>query len=227
MTEALTWRAARRHPSAAFAGMLATDWLTDGERETLAGLQAQRRREEWLLGRWLAKKLILDQARVTPITPAPLGECDVEIFSLDGLGRRTRPRIMIGGLAQSWSLSIAHSEDLVLVALSTHPRVSVGVDVVAVQSWTNSSLEMWFTTAERRWIETGAARPSTLWAIKEASYKAVNQGEPFVPRKIEVRPEPDGGYGYMWHGVRTTVGHEIRVGESREQVIVMALASHS
>jgi phosphopantetheinyl transferase len=212
MTETLMWRSARRRPSQG----LGTAWLTDVEKETYAELKAERRRQEWLIGRRLAKELILEA-----MTDMPLNPRDVEISSRDGLGRRTRPRIVIAGRAQPWSLSIAHSDDLVLVALSTDARVSLGVDIVPVQSWTKASLESWFTETERQWMETGAMRPSTVWAVKEAVYKAVNRGEPFVPQRIEVRPNLGGAYSYLKNGRAPLAGAEIRVSESNEEIMAI------
>jgi phosphopantetheinyl transferase len=217
MTEAFIWRAARRYPPEG----LGTAWLTAAEKETYAELKAERRREEWLIGRRLAKELIFEAT-----TGMPLNASDVEISSRNGLGLRTRPRVTIGGRAQFWSLSIAHSDDLVLVALSTYTGVSLGVDVVPVQSWTKASLEIWFTAAERQWMKTGAARPSTLWAVKEAVYKAVNCGEPFVPQRIEVWPKPGGGYGYLRHGTPPCAGDEIRVVESNEQAMAITVVNY-
>jgi hypothetical protein len=58
----------------------------------------------------------------------------VEILSCDGLGRPTRPRVLLQGRLQPWSLSLAHSDRFVLVAFSEDPDLAVGVDVTPIQS---------------------------------------------------------------------------------------------
>jgi phosphopantetheinyl transferase len=54
---------------------------------------------------------------------------------------------------------------------------------------------VWFTSAERRWLGEGPPElAATLWAIKEAVYKAVGARRPFAPRAIEVLLHQRGGF---------------------------------
>jgi phosphopantetheinyl transferase len=94
-----------------------------------------------------------------------------------------------------WSLSIAHTPRAVLVALGRTPGVRVGVDLVEPVTLPRGFAEVWFTAAERRLLRD--AQPSvaaTLWAIKEAVYKAAGAGRPFAPRAIEVLPQQPCGF---------------------------------
>ena len=62
-----------------------------------------------------------------------------------------------------------------------------------------SFLATWFTPSEQAWAnEAGADVACLVWAAKEAVYKAVNDGEKFAPRKIEIPfDENDGDQGLL------------------------------
>jgi 4'-phosphopantetheinyl transferase EntD len=172
-------------------------WLTSAEREIYAGFRAASRRQAWLHGRLLAKELILE---ALDASRGPREAARLEICSRDGLGRSVAPRILVEGRTQPWSLSIAHSETSVLVALSREADVSVGVDLVPPGALGAHGLDPWLTPGERQWLITlpageRSAGASILWAIKEAAYKAVGRGAHFVPRRVEAYAAEGGS----WH----------------------------
>lgn len=227
MVEPFVWRSARRVGSASPwpGGCADTAWLGEAEREIYASFAAPARREEWLLGRSLAKELILEHAPRPGGAATPLCPNEIQICSRDGLNRPSRPQIFLRGRLQPWPLSIAHSGDLLLVALSKRPQASLGVDIAPLQSWAEGSLEMWFTERERRLMKIDPALhpPSKLWAVKEAVYKAVNRGEPFTPCRIEVRPQPGGAYTFLRDGVAPRAAHRIQAFASAGQLVAMAI----
>jgi phosphopantetheinyl transferase len=180
-------------------------WLGQAEREVYDDLRDRGRREAWLFGRLLAKELILaDLAGRSPTTRWDPAE--IEIHSRDGLGRPIRPRVVVGGQLQPWSLSIAHSDTTVLLALTRQSAVSVGVDLASPVAAAARGLGSWFTPAERRWLDQCPAdgrdgpiwpagrawRAAVVWAAKEAGYKAIGATEGFSPGRIEVQPGRDG-----------------------------------
>jgi phosphopantetheinyl transferase (holo-ACP synthase) len=154
---------------------------------------------------------------------------EIDIQSRDGLGRATHPRVTLRGRLQPWAVSIAHSDQSVLVAVSRIPGMSVGVDVAPVQTWSDGFLEMWLTLGERQWLRSvGDLRlASTLWAIKEAVYKAVNIGEPFTPGRIEVCPRAGGGYTYRWDGAKPGAAHTIDVIGSDQEIAAIVIVALS
>ncbi len=90
-----------------------------------------------------------------------------------------------------WSLSIAHTRRGALAALGCLPGVSLGIDLVEPRQYGSGFADVWFTPAERRWLPAAGSRgQAILWAIKEAAYKAVNAGESFDPRLIEIAACP-------------------------------------
>jgi phosphopantetheinyl transferase len=172
------------------------EWLSPHERQSYEGFRDRSRRRTWLAGRWLARKVVL--ARLGwPATPA--AGARLEICSRDGLGRAVAPRVLVDGQAQPWSLSIAHGETSLLVALSCDREVRVGVDLVPRAAGDARALDGWLTSREREWLDTipheeRATGVSTLWAIKEAAYKAAGDGTRFVPRRVEAWAREN-----VWH----------------------------
>lgn len=155
-------------------------WLTDAERGELAHWRNPRRREAWLAGRWLAKRLLL-----------PESEADrrqAVILSLNAERRSQRPQVQVAARNRTGCLSISHYEDVVLAAVSREPRW-IGCDVQAHCSLDRRFAETWFTAGERDWVNAQrdpAAASVRVWALKEAVYKAVNRGESFAPKRVEV-----------------------------------------
>ena len=152
-------------------------WLTRGERAELATWHDETRRRVWLVGRILAKELILAKG-LPGASPAA-----IEILSLDASSRPTRPRVTVDSAAQGWSLSIAHTERGVLAALAARGDLSIGVDLAPNEPLAENFIRLWFTPAEQQWLrEAGSpTMASVLWASKEALYKALNAGESFAP----------------------------------------------
>jgi 4'-phosphopantetheinyl transferase EntD len=189
--------------------------LSPAEREVLKRLKDPRRRRTWLWGRLCLKELILSGIRESRWGgPSPRAD-RIEIHSLDILDRPTRPRVIIDGRLQPWNVSIAHTERSVLAALSFAVEMSVGVDLTTVSGLSGGFRELWLTAAERRWCDAGSDPflASTLWAVKEAMYKAVNRGESFVPAAIEVARDFAGGYSCAYENGRPPRAPAVRVSE--------------
>lgn len=157
------------------------DWLTAAEREELARLRDDRRREQWLAGRWAAKRLVQRTLGGRYIH-------DVEVFSRDAEGQRVRPRARVDGRPSDRRLSIAHSSRAALAAIATDDRLTVGVDLVEQGELPAAFAAAWYDESERAWIAAGRFRAVEVWAIKEAAYKALQEGEAFAPRQVVVQP---------------------------------------
>jgi phosphopantetheinyl transferase len=177
-----------------------------------------RRRETWALGRLLSKQLILEDFGNLADDPRT-----IEIRSHDVDGRAVRPQVRIDGRLEPWCLSIAHSERSVLVALATEPGIAVGVDLVVVEPHGPGLLNTWFTREERDWIgPTDFQTISTVWAVKEAVYKAQNSGQGFAPLRIAVRRQPSGRYTCTYHGIDLDDVCDIQVEQMDGQTAVVA-----
>ena len=185
-------------------------WLSEAERRELNRFRDPTRRRAWLCGRRLGKQLVLETiaeseteklkvessglwvknksgSQLSTVNSQPLEQIRVEICSRDAAGRAVRPTVKINGRRSSCCLSISHSERGILLAVSTNPGISVGVDLATSAKLKPAFLKTWFTGKEQQWQQnTNSQLSMTLWAIKEAVYKACNAGESFKPRRIEV-----------------------------------------
>lgn len=163
-------------------------WLSPDEAQRVHSLKHAGRRRSWLAGRVLAKRMVLDHVVGDGMKRRGIHPARVEIRSGDVRGWRCRPAVWLDGRSLPVSLSISHTDQSVLVALVCRAGVSVGVDLVDHAILRARFVEFWFTEAERRWLETktDSRWTAAVWAVKEAVYKAVNQGEAFRPRAIEV-----------------------------------------
>jgi hypothetical protein len=194
-------------------------WLTTGERETYGVFRDASRRQAWLLGRLLAKEVLLERALGTLATWSDAGR--LEICSRDGLGRSIAPRVFLDGRVQPWSLSIAHSDASILVALSCDAGVWVGADLVPCGAFGARGLDAWLSPREREWLGTAPAgerpaRASILWAIKEATYKAVGGGERFMPRRVEACAGPADSWRALVDG--RAIAGTVRVATTETEV---------
>lgn len=154
-------------------------WLTDLELSELSIWKDLSRRNQWLAGRWVAKRLVTRSSQVDRLR-------EVEILSrgADGLGKS--PTISIRGLKTLHRLSISHGGRAILVGLS-HGSDRIGVDVAANVPDTAGFRFRWFTENESQWIQSGApGRLPIAWAMKEAIFKACGEGSKWDPRTVEL-----------------------------------------
>jgi phosphopantetheinyl transferase len=164
-------------------------WLAVKEEHELCCIQNPERRAAGLAVRWLAKRLLLRDRE----EKIPYGK--IEILSRDEAGRHVRPRIYWNGQVLDCRVSVAHSQQLVMVGVSPSSKDALGVDVVPAEPLRPSLVRTWFSPIEQYQVQQGDAwEACRIWAMKEAVYKAVNQNEPFRPRQVEIRRLPCGKY---------------------------------
>ena len=137
-------------------------WLSAREREILAALEGEKRREEWRLGRWTAKALLGPDAE---ILAAPDGAPQVE-------GRPDAPR------AERRALSISHRKGR---ALAVAGEGAVGCDLEPLAPHSDAFLRAVLSEGERARVEAldEEARlfvGTIAWTAKEAAYQALRGG---------------------------------------------------
>jgi len=159
--------------TAAAAHKAGTDWLTAVERARLAGMRGSHRRESFLAGHWLARRVA---ARWLEL---PVGRIALATLA-DG-----RPLLQLDGAPLPLSLSISHSGDWLALALG---EVAVGVDVEVPKAGRDldALTRFAFSAAEARMLRKldGAEREAgfhALWTLKEAWAK--RSGEGLRPRQ--------------------------------------------
>jgi 4'-phosphopantetheinyl transferase len=172
-------------------------WLTEAERGQCEALKAAKRRQDWLLGRWTAKRLLqaaLDQGRGRPL---PLNVLEVQAAS-DGAPQAAyhqHGRRMAGP-----TISLSHAGDRALCALCLGAS-RLGADLERVEPRDPRFVEDYFAPAEIDLVEqapsaTRDLHVTAIWSAKEAVLKALRVGlrvdtRAVICRVLPVAASPD------------------------------------
>jgi 4'-phosphopantetheinyl transferase len=157
-------------------------WLTDEERQVLQRLRVPKRRGDWLLGRFAAKRALV-------LSGVARTEADVAILATDS----GAPEAFVLGRPAGVTLSLTHSHGVAVAALGER-GVRLGVDLERVEERPEGFLADWFTQAERAFVsgaEAGerALAATLVWSAKEAVMKALREGLRIPAKAVEVAPD--------------------------------------
>lgn len=162
-----------------------TDWLSPAELERYQSFRFDKRKQDWLAGRWAAKSLIFSflktenslLMREISIGNHPAGDPFVSV----------REEILHG------SLSISHRGGKSAAAFTSIPNVSIGIDLEMIEEKSEGFIEDYFTEQETKGVMSFAKvrnrdlLASLLWSAKEAMLKAHQIGLRIDTRKMELQ----------------------------------------
>jgi 4'-phosphopantetheinyl transferase len=167
-------------------------WLTESEAAVQGGLRFVKRRQDWRVGRWVAKGAVSDC----------LGGVQVEDIAVlateDG-----SPCVRIPGHdAGPLAVSLSHSQGRGF-AVVTRGAMNLGCDLEALVPRSPAFIRDYFTESERAMVMAfeGSARDEAatlVWVAKEAALKATRQGLRADTRSVEVRVPDDAAVGEDW-----------------------------
>ena len=162
---------------------LPDDFLSDPEKKRLSELRFQKRRADWLRGRWTAKKLLLQ----TDATCSSLPMQAIQVANEP----EGAPYLLINGrLRYPGTLSISHCGLYAFCALSEDP---MGCDLEHLDRRPDIFIEDFFTRPEVQHVRASseALRPilvNLVWSMKEAVLKSIGKGLRLDTRMVEVDP---------------------------------------
>lgn len=177
------------HPALARAE--APEGLLNAEEQARCrSLVVEKRRRDWLLGRWTAKHLVAAYLASTSGCYPALSDIAITADP-DGA-----PRVTITGASPSFgnlSLSISHSRDHAFCALTAIPGCAPGADIEYVEAREPAFVAEFFVNAEIRLVSGAPAPVQTLlvtaiWSAKEAALKALHHGLTIDTRSIVCLP---------------------------------------
>lgn len=157
-------------------------WLSPAELERLARFRAPKRRDDWLLGRLVAKRLLCRElsAREGRRVPLPTIEIVPDITGAPHV------RAVDRGATLPVSITISHSAGRALGALlfTDLPECvdcTVGADLEKVEARADGFIRDFLTEAERAEVASleAPARPARangIWSAKEAVLKTLKLG---------------------------------------------------
>jgi 4'-phosphopantetheinyl transferase EntD len=150
-------------------------WLSEAERALEAGFRVPKRRSDWRLGRWAAKRALTCLQASNPAEGCRLEDLARAEVRPTAAGV---PEAFWDGARLPWALSISHSGGRALVAVGPTEH-ALGCDIEGVELRSAAFLEDCFTSAELDTIAASAAPEllSTLcWSAKESALKALGVG---------------------------------------------------
>ncbi len=177
-------------------GTLPAGLLTDAEAARWAGFRVEKRRREWLLGRWTAKRLlrlVLKQESGESIDPGAL------TIANDASGApfaTTQDLTCLYGLS-GLALSISHSGEYAFCAVvrKSEGIEGLGADIERVEPRSPEFVADYFTAEEIRNLASSAEPQrdrliTATWSGKESALKALRLGLRADTRSVSCLIEP-------------------------------------
>ena len=165
----------------------AKDWLSRDEALQFDRLRFEKRRSDWLLGRWTAKNAV---ALSLGLHESPAGLSQVEIRAAPSGAPAVFFVNRFADQTQRVTISLSHSCGRAMCAISLS-KVALGCDIEKVEARSDAFVADYFTTDEQLTIAKSApnarTRVSTLiWSAKESALKALQTGLRLDTRLVSV-----------------------------------------
>ncbi len=170
-------------------------WLTPPELEKLEKLRFTKRRADWRLGRWTAKRAVCAYGSPGGIHPEDVGI----VANEDGV-----PEVFVGGKRSGPAISISHSGGIGFCAVAPL-EMAIGCDVEKIEPRTASFISDYFTPAEVAVVDEQdpAEQPliaTLIWSAKESTLKAIKKGLSRDTRSVVIRADLSGAES-GWKGL--------------------------
>ncbi len=168
-------------------------WLTDTELQLLVAFRIPKRRDDWRLGRWAAKRAVAAAlgrptgAARRGISAATLGRIEI-LRAEDGAPEARVEDVEAPGRALALSISHSHGTAFAAAAVGSG---ALGVDIEAVEPRSDRFVADYFTADEAARVRAASAADRPLlanltWAAKEAALKALRTGLRLDTRAVVV-----------------------------------------
>ncbi len=163
-------------------GELPPNLLSPAETALWRSFRFEKRRREWLLGRWTAKLLLQDYVLQMTGVELPLDCLQIRrapdgapLVELSGLAGRGLP------LPAFRSLSISHSHGAAFCAITDEPGWRIGADMERVEPRPRGFAADYFTRDEQDRLDRAPRElretyVTAVWSGKEAVLKALRRG---------------------------------------------------
>ena len=171
-------------------------WLGPYEAAVLAALRFPKRRADWRLGRWTAKRAI---------AACLAGAGDFTKIEIRA-GPDGAPEAVYGGRADAFTISISHRSGVACCAVA-RGAAALGCDLEAIEPRSAAFVADYFTDGEQALIAWAPAAGrdrlvTLLWSAKESAMKALRTGLRMDTRGVTVHPKTLFGRPGTWHALR-------------------------
>lgn len=158
-------------------------WLSPGETRCLTAMRFAKRRTDWRLGRWTAKRALAACLQLPADLPA-LANIEIRAASSGA------PEVFLCNQRAPVTISLSHSAGAAICAVALS-ATSLGCDLETVEPRIATFAADYFTTNEQTLVEQTCAqdRPllvTLLWSAKESALKALSVGLRLDTNSVEV-----------------------------------------
>jgi 4'-phosphopantetheinyl transferase len=164
------------------------DWLSASEAVWLSRLRVPKRRADWRLGRWTAKRALalhldlpfhLQVFKKIEVRPAPSGA----------------PEAFVANQSVGVTMSLSHRAGTAICAVAAS-GVEMGCDLEVIEPRSDAFVADYFSSEEQTAVarEFEGDRPrllALLWSAKESALKALRAGLRFDTRSVIVSHSAD------------------------------------
>jgi len=160
-------------------------WLSAKDAAFLAGLRFAKRRADWRLGRWTAKRALAIYWNI-PSDPKTLAEIEIRPEPSGA------PQAFLADKPADVAISLSHRSGVAGCAIAMSGAL-LGFDLEVAECRSETFVSDYFTTEEQDLItRVGAADRSQLiallWSAKESALKALRTGLRLDTRSVIVSP---------------------------------------
>ncbi len=160
------------------------DWLSPSEVACLDAIRIPKRRSDWRLGRWTAKRGLSLHLNL-PGEAQSLANIEIRPAASGA------PEASIAGMPAAASISISHCDSNAFCAIAPL-GTALGCDLELVEPRSDLFVSDYFTAEEQALVARGTAanRPwlvTLLWSAKESALKALHEGLRRDTRSVIVR----------------------------------------
>ena len=174
------------------------DWLSAGEALVLKGMRFAKRRADWRLGRWTAKRALAEYLNVAG---GPQALTAIEIAAAPS----GAPEAAVADKPAPVTISLSHRAGRAICAIA-QPGAVLGCDLELIEPRSDAFAGDYFTAEEQALVARATAADryrllALLWSAKESVLKALRVGLRMDTRSVIVSlcdGLPDGNGG-DWH----------------------------
>lgn len=170
----------------------ADSFLSTSESAYLQTLRAEKRKGDWLGGRFALKTLLARESGLLPVcslpAPKPENAPEMSAAALNVLKQidvvklpSGAPQVFVGAVPDARSVSITHSHGWAAAAVSG-PHTFLGIDLEKIETRGHAWAEEFFDPRERG--DGSAAHLTKVWTQKEAVVKLLGRGLSLNTREI-------------------------------------------
>lgn len=159
------------------------EWLTRKENAYLSRLRFAKRRADWRLGRWTAKRAVAAVLHISE-TVAELARIEIRP-ALSGA-----PEVFVGDEPSALAISLSHCSGTALCAVAAATG-TLGCDLEAIEPRDDAFFYDYFTAEERAQVTQAPMAQrwtmlTLLWSAKESALKALRAGLRLDTRSVIV-----------------------------------------